>query len=357
MLTQKEMEQVLSLIALVYEASDRRSLFCLITEGLPDLFGNSSSIFIPIEPKTGNMLFSEHHIYQHHAKVLLQYILYYAPLSPLVMSGWIRETASAVALYSDIVSYPLFEESEYMRDFMSQIPMYYCLGIKFFWKGEILGILGIHRTKELGDFGPRERMIGELLAPHFSNALHRILIQESLHPLSDPETAVMLVDSGGNTIYSNANARRILESAPLERIQDIEMETIPTFFRTKWGVYRLRGFFLDAESQKILSREMGGFRDRRSRKGVRVILMEPFSEGVLNRKKISEHGLTPRQQEVVSKVTQGYSNRVIAESLGISEQTVKDHLHDIFEKLRLRSRCELILYFGEKPIKLTGPDP
>lgn len=357
MLMQKEMEKILSLIGLVYEAQDRQTLFCLIEEGMPGLLCNSSSVFIPIDPKTGNMQFTGHHVSHHHAKILLQYILYYAPLSPFVMSGWIRDLASTVAFYSDLVSYPMFEESVYFKDFLTQIPMYYCLGIKFLCQGDLLGILGVHRSKELGDFGPRERMIAELLSPHFSRALHRISFLESSAPFDDPATAVLVVDSEGNTIYSNGKARLILEDAPLRKIPDPGMETIPAFFRTKVGVYRLRSFSLGTAFPRLLPKELGGRPDRRVRKGVRVIFMEPFSEGLLIRKKMSDQGLTPRQQEVVSKVTQGYSNRVIAESLGISEQTVKDHLHDIFEKLRIRNRCELILYFGDKPVHSMGTTP
>jgi two-component system nitrate/nitrite response regulator NarP len=38
---------------------------------------------------------------------------------------------------------------------------------------------------------------------------------------------------------------------------------------------------------------------------------------------------------------QGFSNRQIAEKLGVTEGTVKAHLHAIFEKLDVRSRREL----------------
>lgn len=51
--------------------------------------------------------------------------------------------------------------------------------------------------------------------------------------------------------------------------------------------------------------------------------------------------LSPRQEEIAALVIQGFSNREIAERLYICEQTVKDHLHDIFEKTRVRRRSEL----------------
>jgi two-component system nitrate/nitrite response regulator NarP len=52
--------------------------------------------------------------------------------------------------------------------------------------------------------------------------------------------------------------------------------------------------------------------------------------------------LTKRWREVVSLVRRGLSNRAIAERLGVSEGTVKVHLHAIYEKLDIHSRIELV---------------
>ncbi len=40
-------------------------------------------------------------------------------------------------------------------------------------------------------------------------------------------------------------------------------------------------------------------------------------------------------------VVRGLSNREIAERIFIAEQTVKDHLHDVFEKMKIHRRSEL----------------
>ena len=54
--------------------------------------------------------------------------------------------------------------------------------------------------------------------------------------------------------------------------------------------------------------------------------------------------LTSREREIVALVAQGYKNKEIAWKLSISEQTVKNHLHDIFHKLTVSDRLELALY-------------
>jgi len=55
-------------------------------------------------------------------------------------------------------------------------------------------------------------------------------------------------------------------------------------------------------------------------------------------------GLTPRELEIVSAVVAGYSNKEIAEYFKISEDTVKHHLSDIFDKLGVSTRLELALF-------------
>lgn len=64
--------------------------------------------------------------------------------------------------------------------------------------------------------------------------------------------------------------------------------------------------------------------------------------------------LTDKQHEIVELVAQGLRNKEIAERLFISEQTVKNHLHTIFEKLGVSARLELALLTVEQ--KLHGPE-
>lgn len=54
--------------------------------------------------------------------------------------------------------------------------------------------------------------------------------------------------------------------------------------------------------------------------------------------------LTAREHDVLDLVVQGASNREIAESLIVSENTVKYHLKNILQKLHLRNRAEVVAY-------------
>src|SRR5579863_4225290 len=54
--------------------------------------------------------------------------------------------------------------------------------------------------------------------------------------------------------------------------------------------------------------------------------------------------LSQREREIVALVAQGFKNKEMAEKMFISEQTVKNHLHNIFDKLGVSDRLELALY-------------
>jgi two-component system, NarL family, nitrate/nitrite response regulator NarL len=70
--------------------------------------------------------------------------------------------------------------------------------------------------------------------------------------------------------------------------------------------------------------------------------------------KQKKFGLTPREIEIVSAVVAGYSNKEIAEYFKISEDTVKHHLSNIFDKLGVSTRLELALFAVNQALPLKS---
>jgi DNA-binding CsgD family transcriptional regulator len=72
--------------------------------------------------------------------------------------------------------------------------------------------------------------------------------------------------------------------------------------------------------------------------------------------------LTDRELEVTQQVAQDFHNKEIGKRLFISEQTVKNHLHNISDKLGVSDRLELMLYaihhrLIDKPDETLAPRP
>jgi len=55
--------------------------------------------------------------------------------------------------------------------------------------------------------------------------------------------------------------------------------------------------------------------------------------------------LTPREDEILNLVAIGLSNKQIAFQLLLSESTVENHIHNIFEKLGVSNRCQATAIF------------
>jgi two-component system NarL family response regulator len=88
-----------------------------------------------------------------------------------------------------------------------------------------------------------------------------------------------------------------------------------------------------AEGQSLISPSMA------------VKLLDEFKEmSRSDRQQVPSPRLTDRELEVLKLVAQGLNNREIAKRLFISENTVKNHVRNILEKLQLHSRMEAVMY-------------
>jgi len=57
-----------------------------------------------------------------------------------------------------------------------------------------------------------------------------------------------------------------------------------------------------------------------------------------------DFGLTSREMQVIKLISSGYTNKDLAKQLGISENTAKHHITNIFDKLGISNRMELVLF-------------
>ncbi len=68
--------------------------------------------------------------------------------------------------------------------------------------------------------------------------------------------------------------------------------------------------------------------------------------------------LTPREEQVVSLVSEGFGNREIAQHLGIKESSVKKYVLRIYDKLGVSNRVELVLYaLTHRGPEIDAPSP
>lgn len=60
--------------------------------------------------------------------------------------------------------------------------------------------------------------------------------------------------------------------------------------------------------------------------------------------------LSPREKEIIALLAKGFLYKEIANELGLSVETIRTHIHNIYEKLHVRTRTEAVMkVYGRKP--------
>jgi DNA-binding NarL/FixJ family response regulator len=63
--------------------------------------------------------------------------------------------------------------------------------------------------------------------------------------------------------------------------------------------------------------------------------------------------MTRREREIIRLIADGLSNKEIAQRLNVATFTVKSHVHNVLEKLTLRTRAQIASYYVKEG---TSPD-
>lgn len=319
-ISSRDYKSVLEVIEIAYTIKDRQEMFSAVCEKLHKLINISSAVHLPMEPATRNFRFVDHAAYNIKPEHVLMFCLYYAPTHPYGQSGqWVHNINKAVRI-TDVIAESKLKETEYSNDFMALQPAFYELCCMLGSQGDPVGIFGLHRSKGERDFKDREKKIMDLLLPHISRSFHNLSLIDSI--AGDNGIGIFEITPDGKTHTLNRQAELIIKEGISGGIPAPGTGAMPTFFKTNYGIYRVRSLAFPGQKTK-------------------TIILEPQPSWRLIETKIAHIGLSARQLEVVKLVAMGYTNRDIAEALQIAEQTVKDHLGDIFDKTLVRNRNEL----------------
>ncbi|HVW86566.1 MAG TPA: response regulator transcription factor [Bryobacteraceae bacterium] len=135
---------------------------------------------------------------------------------------------------------------------------------------------------------------------------------------------IMLTDGDAKEDFVEAVKHGCCGIVPKQTSTELLLKSIRKVYAGEFWLDRLT----TAEIIRRLAKRSNGANGASSRLGVRD----------------QSGALSQREREIVVLVAQGYKNKEMAERMFISEQTVKNHLHNIFDKLGVSDRLELALY-------------
>ncbi len=227
----------------------------------------------------------------------------------------------------------------------------------FTTSAELWGALCLSREKGLPDFVARELAFIRRIAPHMGAGLRAAtFLQEVTNDQPDDDAAgVLILDQRGTVVQRNPAAERWLQELAATDAGWHDGDPLPTPVMTVLGALRMAlkadtdrdlnrtpQIRVRGQSGRLLTLQASETEPSQTRSAERMVIIGPASpKQVLSLTSIG-YGLSAREQEVVDLVVRGASTPQIAQTLIISEYTVKDHLANIFEKVGVRGRRELI---------------
>lgn len=166
-----------------------------------------------------------------------------------------------------------------------------------------------------------------------------------LYELHRPD--ILLMDIRMGEMTGIEAAKSILKNYPSAKIL-----FLTTFSDNEYIISALhigaKGYILKQEYQSIVSALEAVYRGQ-SVFGGEIVSKIPDLMKEKQRFKYEENNITQKEIEVIELVAAGYNNKEISEKLYLSEGTVRNYLSSILEKLHLRDRTQLaIFYYKQK---------
>lgn len=220
------------------------------------------------------------------------------------------------------------------------------------------GSLVLFRRREDPHFAPEEQQLLARLVPHIGAGMQRAVLQSLCSPAEQHARStpgVMILGPGGELEYFTPAAEAWLKDIddlpsdwPQPRLLPVPVLhatgalRISLAMRTeaeaalvpRVSVLGRSGTWLTIHASRMESPAGGNSRT--------MVMLEPSLPQDLGRIQTAAFGLTQQEETVAHLVFQGKSTQEMAQELFISAYTVQDHLKNVFDKVGVRSRRDLV---------------
>lgn len=251
-----------------------------------------------------------------------------------------------------------FERHDFYNLTMRPSGLHDALQLKISQHGRHLGLLHISRRKEDPEFSAREAALLEWIAPFAAHAFDGAREDQELTESDD--RGLIIARPDGRIEFLSPRAQRLLMMAqdsvllsagarlsgtgaflPLELahlcealvgvFEDKALATIPAHrLASAWGVFIFRAYPLDSAARNGAPPLIG----------ITVERLEPVALKLSRR--ADQLPLTTRETDVCLALALGRSRAEIAQWLGVSQNTAINHCRNLYAKLGVHSRAELI---------------
>jgi DNA-binding CsgD family transcriptional regulator len=230
------------------------------------------------------------------------------------------------------------------------------------------GMVVLLRRDHLHAFTSDEVRFLESLSRPLAEAMRQKVLVETASHWSDNGPGILTFDLDNELVAANDEALYWLDQLP----NSVMIDEMPTALSTALAHARAvesgraRGagkMLLPSRSGQWLRIRSSALRAPTGEPRAFAVTIDPTSRRDLAPMLAEAYGLSRRELEVTQRLARGESTSTIAESLFLSEHTVRDHVKSVLQKTGVSSRAELVshLFFeysrasGAEVIHLEGP--
>ena len=295
-------------------------------------------------------------------KFLIQFRDYYHRQDPFIKG--LQLSGASVLTTEQLISFKDLTRCEYYNDFLKPQKIHHQLSIYLKSDQRLFGILSLFRPQNAKPFSSVDMAKADLMAPYLSGALEKSMISQKMVERRSfidsivaglPYKGIMVMDTSLEPIYQDKNAIRILSDLNrAEKPGDASFEPLPRDLYlpckdllTSVGqdqAFEPRQVQFDLVSPGGKQKVSIQLRliTNRDQNPLLLLCFDPEEPLSCMLKRSKKHGVTGRETEVVSLLSEGLTNKEIGRRLFISEYTVENHLRSIYRKVGVKNRTSLV---------------
>jgi DNA-binding CsgD family transcriptional regulator len=226
-----------------------------------------------------------------------------------------------------------------------------------FIDGSAWGVMAMMREAGDPDFRSGEVALMKRVAPHVGAGLKAAVLcsEASMKPAAEDAPGVLTLDRYLCVLSYTPTAERLLSE--LEELDPFWLESRGLPVPVRMAANAVRRALAPGSDRdlnlipKVRARARSGrwltlhgslIESSDGRLSETVVVIEPAKPDEVAWLEAAAYGLSLREEEVVKLVVRGFSTKQISQALFISENTVQRHLSNVFEKVGVRSRRELV---------------
>lgn len=349
---------LLKVIDLAYAAADDCTMMGDVFTALRGLVPFSSGVFMPVDAAT--MELQSGVCFDCSMEQMALYLAHYAAVDPFVLRQSGPPPLNRSLLLSDVLTAGELARSEF-SDFQVQVPYCYAIGMLAGVAQQAIAAISVHRQAHDRDFTRADQEVFDCIGPHLARAV--VLRRLASDSRQRTETGIAVFARDGKSLFLNGVAHRFLRKTSPAAVLD----ALPTYgsgvirlgsrtlglSRLPWSAASLlRPFAVDEtvisparerQSATDVAETLDDWLEKKQRPPSAIIVaLRPFDARTDLIRRLAHYSLSPRQSEIAMWAMRGLTNSEIAGQVNIGAQTVRDHFQEIYYRVGVRSRSELL---------------